>query len=602
MKKFVFISFSIFLSLPLLAQFRNYDYLGAGHTYEVTVTTSSDASSTSGLSTIDGFDIKSDQQLKEASRFLAQCTFGADMSTIRMVGAMGYEAWLDEQFNLPAGLTTPEYYAHGPLYGDLDEFDGNGFYTYVEFKSAWSTLNLTSPDVLRQRLGFALSQLMVINNNTDFFHDVGLASSTYYDLLLSNAFGNYEDLLMGVTRSSSMGTFLSHYGNPKADPANNIHPDENYAREIMQLFSIGLWELNPDGTRKYDPNGQFIPTYTNADIKEFAEVFTGLSDGGPNAEFRAFDESENRELMVTSPMKMYDSFHDMSSKKLLNGVVLPAGQSGDQDIEQTISHLSTHPNTAPFISTSLIKMLTTSNPSPAYVERVASVFKPTEEGNMQSVLKAILLDPEARSCNRPDAYTFGKLREPVVRYMNYLKAFPMTANENNDYYYPFECLLANTGQAPLQSPSVFNFFLPDYSPPGPITQQYKVAPEFQILNAVNAVGTVNEVHKLTTNQEYLEDFCIDGDEEETEQIPEEELLESHEMYSDYKMDYTELMSLITDADAFINYLDILLANGLLTVATKQTIKNAIGQLDEPIDKLRMATYLIMISPDYAILK
>jgi hypothetical protein len=189
--------------------------------------------------------------------------------------------------------------------------------------------------------------------------------------------------------------------------------------------------------------------------------------------------------------------------------------------------------------------------------------------------------------------------------MNYLRAFPITANQNGDYTYFFECLKDNTGQAPLQAPSVFNFYLPDYSPQGPINQQYKVAPEFQILNATNAVGLINEVNKQTIMQEYLEDFCIVEDvdeEEEIEETSEEDLLESQEMYSDYKMDYSEAMNLINNSSAFIDYLDILLANGLLTSHTKGVIKTAIDQFDEPIDKFRMAAYLIMISPDYSILK
>ncbi len=593
------------LALPLTAQYRHYDFIGAGHTYEVQVTTSSNAPNTEGKNTVDGFPIQNDEQLKDASRFLAQCTFGADMATIRMVAAMGHAAWLKEQFRLPATLTTPELLAQGPLYGDLEEFEGNGFHTVHNFNTAWSTNNLVAPDLLRQRIGFALSQLMVINNQTDFFYDVGVASSNYYDLLLNNAFGNYEKLLMEVTRSASMGTFLSHLNNPKADPVNNIHPDENYAREIMQLFSIGLWELNPDGTRKYDSRGQFIPTYNNADIKEFAQVFTGLADGSADGVFgEFFGETDYKRSLVMLPMKMYDAYHDTSEKQLLNGVVLPAGQSGDEDLAQTIHHLSTHPNTAPFISQSLIKMLTTSNPSSGYVQRVASVFNPTLPNNLQAVIAAILLDPEARSCGPSTNGRYGKLREPMVRYMNYAKAFPMTANPNGDYPYQFECLKANTGQAPLQSPSVFNFFLPDYSPQGPINQNYMVAPEFQILNATNAVGLLNEVNKLTVHQNYLEEYCIETPEdgEPIEVTPTEEFAESYELFSDYRMDYSEVLALANDDAALISYLDILLANGLLTDPTKAIINNAISQLSEPMDKVRMAAYLIMISPDYAILK
>ena len=422
MVKWIFILCCL-LSEQLTAQIQHLDFLGAGHSNHITVTTSSSTSAT-GQKTVDGFPIDNPDQLKDASRFLAQATFGADMPTIRMTAAMGYEAWLDEQFNLPQASMLHEMYAHGVLYGEAENIPEDFIY-HNAFRTAWLTNNLTSPDLLRQRMAFIWSQIMVINDKSDFYEDLGQLLGNYYDVLASNAFGNYQHLLTDVTLSPAMGNFLSHYNNPKADPSQNIHPDENYAREIMQLLSIGLWELNQNGTRKYDPSGQFIPTYSNADIKEFAQVFTGLSDGTSTGQFGlSIDELEDNvfEIMLT-PMKMYDDFHDTSEKHLLNGVVLPANQSGMTDINQTISHLANHDNTAPFIAKSLIRFLTTSNPSGSYVTDVAAVFNPAATNNFQEVIRTILLHPEARDCTISPAYTFGKLREPMVRQLNFLKAF-----------------------------------------------------------------------------------------------------------------------------------------------------------------------------------
>ena len=584
---------ALLLQLQLAAQTPHLDFIGAGHDNQVLVSTSSSSSNNSGQKTVDGFPIQNTDQLKDASRFLAQATFGADYATIQMTAAMGYSAWLDEQFSLPQISVLHEMTAQSQSYEEGDEFN-DSFISHLTFRTAWVTNNLTSPDLLRQRMAFNLSQIMVVNDNSDFFNDAGNFVGAYYDLLSENAFGNYQKLLTDVTLSPAMGVFLSHYNNPKANPAQNIHPDENYAREIMQLFSIGLWQLHPNGTRIYDDQGQFIPTYTNADIKEFAQVFTGLSAGVPEFEFGADIENAEEDINIAyNPMIMHEEFHDISEKHLLNGVVLPANQSGMEDINQTIAHLSSHPNTAPFISKALIKMLTTSNPSPGYVQDVASVFNPSAPNNFQEVIRAILLHPQARNCNLSESYTFGKLREPIVRMLNYLKAFQLTPNENLDYLYPMDCLSSNIGQVPMNAPSVFNFFLPDYQPPGPISQNYYVAPEFQILNSTNAIGIINDVHRRTIDQAYLSDICI-GDEEEEEDDNEEELGNI--------MDYTAALDLIGNLDAFIDHLDILLANGLLQDDTKTIIKNAISGLNEPNDQLKMALYLILISPDYAILK
>ena len=594
MKKLLFLFFYLITYSHLDAQqFKHYDFLGAGHDNGITITTSSGAAD--GKKTVDGFPIQNDQQLKEASRFLAQATFGADLATIQMTAAMGYEAWLDEQFDLPQIKVVPKMYQQNDLYANPEEEEEVGGIFKPWYESAWMHNNLTAPDLLRHRMTFILSEIMVINNNSDFFEDVSEMGGTYYDMLGTNAFNNYRSLINDVTLSPAMGLFLSHFNNPKADPANNIHPDENYAREIMQLFSIGLWELDQYGQRRYDTNNQFIPIYTNADIKEFAQVFTGLGDGRTNGTFGLLDEeAEDGGILqtVVIPMRMYDDYHDTSEKHLLNGVVLPAGQTGMQDVSQTLDHLSSHPNTAPFIAQSLIKFLTTSNPSGGYVQRVANVFNPFEENNFQKVIKAILLDPEARNCQPTEAYTFGKLREPLVRYMNFMKAFPLQS-QIGEYLFEFGELKDRIGQGPLGAPSVFNFFLPDYSPQGLINQQYQIAPEFQILNATNAIGLVNIMDELAIQRAYLLSDIVEGEDLEDEE---------EEGNSPYQMDFSKEEILANNPDELINHLDILLANGLLSNDTKAIIKSTIEQLNSPADRVRMATYLIMISPDYAILK
>ena len=614
MKRITILWVGLLLSLNAAnaQNFRHYDFLGAGHDNEVVVTASSSANGTIARKTVDGFPIQNQDQLREASRFLAQATFGADYATIEMTAAMGYEAWLDEQFALPRSSYVDEMLVHALRYSEEEEEEeeleiGPEYPIWHEFfRSAWVDYNLTTPDLLRQRMAFNLSQLMVINDNSDFFEDVGQLMGVYYDMLAENSFENYQKLLTDVTLSPAMGIFLSHYNNPKEDLANNIHPDENYAREIMQLFSIGLWELNPDGTRKYDAQGQFIPTYTNRDIKEFAQVFTGLGNGTPAGEFGIKLDELVEEVVpiVQVPMKMYDAFHDKSEKRLLNGTVLPAGQGGMTDILLTMEHLANHPNTAPFISRALIQKMTTSNPSPRYVREVAAVFDPDVPHNFQEVLKAILLHPEARNCSIPTDYQFGKLREPVVRMLNYLRAFPMNANEYGDYFYRMECYGANTGQSPLEAPSVFNFFLPDYSPPGPINQNYLVGPEFQILNATNAIGLVNDVNTRAIKRAYLMDLCAsyEADEEEGEDDEEEDGLESYDSYTGYFMDYDTEQELAEDPAVLVDWLDILLANGLLTDDTKAIIVNAVNQVPELENRIKMAIYLILIAPDYAILK
>jgi uncharacterized protein (DUF1800 family) len=568
---------------------QNYnDYLGAGHDLNVTVTTSSHQNSNRGAKTVDGFPLDNPDILKDASRFLAQSTMGYNYDMIQVAASMGYENWIDDQLKLPAASVTNICQEIMSKNAGNDEEDLFGMYL---FRSAWWNLILQKPDILRQRVTYSLSQIFVVSGfGSDFFEDTHIMSSDYYDILNRNALGNYRDLLLEITQSPSMGMYLSHLNNPKSDPANNIHPDENYAREIMQLFSIGLYELNNNGTRKLDNLGNFIPTYDNNTIKEFAKIFTGFGPGCGECTFGlSLDDDIDIEEDFTQ-MKMYDEWHEPGEKHLLNGFTVPAGQSGLKDVEDAIDNLFNHPNVGPFIGKALIKLLVTANPSPAYVGRVADAFNDNGEGvrgDLGAVVKAILMDEEARDCNALTHPTNGKLREPLIRYTGFMRAFGATPHEDSDGLFLsfFDGFLDNTGQAPMFAPSVFNFYSPDYQPQGMLAAMDLFAPTFQIHNSSTSIGFVNQVDTWLFDDAPLPDAPEDVAEN-----------------SGVVFDFSKENELLDNPTALIDHLDILLACGQLSQKTKNIIVNAISQAEEDEDKLDLAIYLILISPEYAVLK
>ncbi|MBT8098777.1 MAG: DUF1800 domain-containing protein, partial [Gammaproteobacteria bacterium] len=399
-------------------------------------------------------------ELNAASRLAAQATFGMSYSEIDALARQGESAWLDSQFARPVtdhkSIVTDLVQRRAA--GEFAPYEQDIEYLILFRRLAWWHRTATANDALRQRIAFALSEIFVVSDNVDDLIINPYALSDYYDTLLEGAFGNFRDLLLDVSLHPAMGIYLSHVNNRRSDPINNIFPDENYAREVMQLFSIGLFELNIDGSLRLDDDGDPIPTYSNTEIREFAKIFTGLSFGGNDAFFG------NPIPDFLSPMRMFDAQHEAGAKNLLNGTVVPAGQTGMQDIEAAVDNLFNHPNVGPFIGKQLIQRLVTSNPSPAYIERVALAFNDNGSGvrgDMRAVLRAVLLDPEAAAIPA-SASSFGKLREPVVRYASLLRQFG--ANSDDGF-------IANTGyflqelgkQHPLSAPSVFNFFLPAHS-------------------------------------------------------------------------------------------------------------------------------------------
>lgn len=603
--------FLFFFTINSVAAQNYNNYIGAGQSIGVKVTTSDSNNNAIGENTIGGQGLNSDEF--GASRFLAQATLGATYEDIDQLNQMGYEPWIDAQFNIPADSylqnTEDIFWEAVDLYiqdhgaaaveGNQDIQVYSGYFRY-----AWWHTNMTTTDLLRHKVALALSEILVVSAKSNLA-DAGRGLGSYYDVLYQNAFGNYRDILYNTTLHPAMGVYLSHFNNPKSDIANNIHPDENYAREVMQLFSIGLYELNPDGSQKLDAYAKPIPTYNNADIREFAKVFTGLGPGAywnPWEDYTVYPLEFGGGMWITDmtvPMKMYEEEHEAGAKNLLNGFVVPAGQTGLEDISDAIDNIFNHPNVGPFIGRKLIQHMVKSNPSPAYIERVAAAFENNGSGvrgDMQAVIKAILLDPEARDCEWIDDIDSGKLREPLVRYTHLLKAFNPTSPVDKFWSYGW-LVDYHTQQHPFESPSVFNFFLPDYQPNGAISNAGLVAPEFQLHTSTTSVGYINMINFMTFWEYYLGVSTISDPDDVGVLISDEP--------NDYiSVDRTDEEALVGDPDALMDRLDLILTHGNLSQGTRDIIINTLNQMypDDEYGRLNMALYLLMISPDYAVLK
>ena len=450
-------------------------------------------------------------------------------------------------------------------------------------------------------MAFALSEIFVVAQTTDELGDFHWGIATYYDILVNNAFGNYRDLLYQISTNPAMGHYLSHVKNRPTDPVENIFPDENYAREVMQLFSIGLFELNQDGSRRKDSFGNDIPTYDNTDITNFAKVFTGLTynpenpnNGTPYYNDLEFDviDSEERYLAALSEwmgieMAQYEPMHESGPKTLLNGTT--TNGTLQQDLDTAIDNHFNHPNTGPFLGRLLIQRLVKSNPSPDYIRRVAAAFNDNGSGirgDLQAVVRAILLDPEARNRSFLNDPTHGKLREPLLRHTHVARAFNYRPNRG-----AFR-VLANDGeeaygQTPMASPSVFNFYLPDHQPLGPIKDAGLVAPEFQITTATTTIKTLN--------------FYLRA-------LPFEFVIYPTDDNVDTVSDYSAEIALVEaeDVTGLIDRLDILLTRGQMSSNTRSALMTAIdGAMAaelEPIDIVLFAVSLIASSPDSAVLR
>lgn len=501
----------------------------------------------------------------DAFRFLNQATFGATEAEVQRLIDMGTEAWIDEQLAQPASLQLPHLRGL-PRPAELTELQPDRV-------DIWFRNVLAGNDQLRQRVAFALSEIMVVSQLSDL-GNLTYALADYYDLLTRNAFGNYRDLIQDVTLHPAMGVYLSMLGNEKPDDALNIRPDENYARELMQLFSIGLVELNIDGSVVTDGLGVPVPTYDQAIIEGFAHVYTGWHFAGASG----FKQARPNDNNQTIPMQLYPDFHDGGEKLVLNGEVIPAGQTGDGDLAAALDNIFNHANVGPFIAIRLIQRLVASNPSPAYIERVASVFNDNGfgvRGDLAATVRAILLDEEARADFPVESD--GKVKEPILRLTQLWRAYGATSASGR---YPFVSVSSVFGQGPLQSPSVFNFFNPFYAPPGEIRNNGFVAPELGIATEYQ--------NTLVTNFMLFQAFAL------TSEAPN---LQPDNVY----INISDEIALADNADALVDRVADKLLAGNLSQTLRDEIVAMVNRFPASEDAIRAGEviYLISTSPEFA---
>lgn len=425
-----------------------------------------------------------DDAHRYATRFLTQTTFGPTEQSIEEFITLGPEAWLEQQFNLPVSEISTYTRANS-----------NGSSRAARHEAWWNNA-LSGQDQLRQRVAFALSQIFVVSDLDSILSNRQYGMANYYDMLSQQAFGNYRELLELVTLHPVMGVYLTHARSEAANPELNIRPDENYAREALQLFSTGLNQLTLGGETILS-NGQPIPVYSQLTIEEFARVYTGWNYATA-VSWTSYNFTQDDYIL---PMVPNEQFHDSGQKTLLNGAVIPAGQTARQDLEAALDNIFNHPNVGPFVSRFLIQRLVTSNPTPEYVARVATAFNNNGNnvrGDLSAVIRTLLLDPEARTepTNNPQ---YGKVKEPIIKIAHFFRALngvpgPLANGVHSAASFPLERLDEMTGQAPMRSPSVFNFYQAD-TPLSPTDDL--VAPEMQITTEAFVASThINFHHQI----------------------------------------------------------------------------------------------------------
>lgn len=519
----------------------------------------------------------------EAARFLTQSTFGATDTDISAVTASGYSAWIDAQEAM-APSESHLTYMDGRLPA-LQAVSPTATVSANQFYESFWKQAASDPDQLRQRVKLALSEIFVTSFTSSTEDPRGMAS--YYDMLGADAFGNFRDLLTDVTYHPAMGLYLTYMSNQKENTKTGQNPDQNYAREVMQLMTIGLYKLNTDGTLNKDLFGNTQPTYTTNDIVGLSKVFTGLAWYSPTPTNTTFFGGSKDASAYVKPMIAYNSFHSISEKDFL-GTTIAATTTADTngEVKTALDTLFNNANVGPFISKQLIQRLVTSNPSSAYVGRVAAVFNNNGagvRGDMKAVIKAILMDPEARTASTDADY--GKLREPLVRVGNWMRSFGATSKTGT---WLMQSTSASTSldQAALTSGSVFNFFRPGYVPPNTtLGTKNMAAPEFQITDEVSTASYVN----------YMQSAVQSG----------------VGTSGDITSAYTNEIALADTPSALVDRVNLLLG-AQMSAGLKTKIVNEVTAIAVPastgsnqtaidtahLNRVRMAILLTMASPEY----
>jgi uncharacterized protein (DUF1800 family) len=521
----------------------------------------------------------------EAARFLHQAQFSSPDTDIASLKTDGYLAWLNARYTAAPGQTgvawlnsrnhnsiTSEQRYFWPQFGDW---------------MIWNQL-LDGPDEMRKRIALALSEFFVVSlSPIDGFYPPYVIGA-YWDLLTANAFGNFRTLLEKITLNAGMGFFLNTKGNLKED-ANGRQPDENYAREVMQLFTIGLYELNPDGTNRLDANNRPIETYGQGDITNLARVFTGydwdyLANGGSFTPVAWVNYSIPSTHFATNPMWFNAAEHSNLEVNFL-GTNIPANTPGSEALRIALDRLFNHANAGPFFARQMIQRLVTSNPSPAYVARVAAAFANNgsgTRGDLRAVWTAILMDDEARTAPAPSDTLSGKLREPVVRFVQWARTVGNHSENGTWEIYDLSPSDQALGQSALRSPSVFNFFRPGYVPPNTaVADAGKQAPEFQLLNETTTAGYINFMQWITRWG-----------------------------YNDFKPTYNHLQTIAQDVPAVVSWYNLHLAAGQLSADTLAVLQQvgaafnitAASSFDDKLNMLATLAFLTLISPDYLVQK
>ena len=501
----------------------------------------------------------------QASRFLSQAAIGYSKADLLNLSDSGFDAWLSAQFTVVRTQKFWDYLVANGFDAAANMNSVNGFDSMI-----WSQL-MGGGDLLRQRIGIALLDQWVVS--IDGFGGAwrAFALAAYLDVLWDNAFGNYRDLMEGVSTNVAMGLYLTFLGNTKTNPATGSIPDENYARELMQLFTIGLTMLNMDGTQVLS-GGNPVPSYMQGDVSQAARVWTGYT-------YANADNSTPGRTRL--PMAIIAAKSETGATSFL-GITIPAGSDGATARKLALDGLFNHQNVPPFVSKQLIQHLVTSNPSPAYVGRVAAVFANSGSGvrgDLKAVIRAVLTDREARDDTQVDSTTFGKLREPAVRLVQWAKAFNVASASQS---WPFGSTSSSAnrlGESPGRAPSVFNWFRPGYTPPGSaIAAGGMVAPEFQITNEPTVIAYVN----------YMQAVIANG-------------------AGDAKPDYAALTTIAADSQALLTELNLVLAANQISEATVARMKSALDTIATTttagtLNRIHAAIVLVMASPEYLVLR
>lgn len=527
----------------------------------------------------------------EAARFLLQTGIAAAPSEIAAVRSEGFAPWLERQ--MAVGHSSAVAWLAGRGYSQVDSnrwFDRTEPGDYM----IWNQLMGGAPAV-RTRAALALSEYFVVSlDGLDFrWRSQGMAR--YWDILAENAFGNFRTLLEAVTLNPAMGRWLNTLGNRGADGSGRV-PDENYAREVMQLFTIGLHQLNPDGTARAGANGQPIETYSNTDVQELAKVFTGYDFDWTGTTAVPDPQNADRSIesvdyvlkpMTADPAKWRrprtTGYHASEAKSFL-GATIPAGTSAPDSLRVALDTLFNHPNVGPFFARQMIQRLVTSNPAPGYVQRVAAVFADNGRGvrgDLAAVFRAIWLDDEALAAANVASNSFGKLREPILRLAQWARSFGASSQSGNWTVADTRDPSSRLAQSPLRSPSVFNFFRPGYVPAGSNTAaNAMVAPELQLVNESTTPAYVNFMQRVIAGQEFVT--------------------------RDLATPYAEQVAMAHDAARLVDNLDLLLTAGQLSPESRALIRGALDAVvvtegSDAATKLRRvqtAVLLVMAAPEY----